>query len=151
MRPRSESRALMPRAITGLAARLPPSCWRPLHFRVLKMQYHPRSIMIEKGCTGTKTDSVFLGQYLPFIKLRSARFNAYYLLLNCYLRCANIGRRFVCVPRGIVRYRVPLTNVLSPRRRNGKGKLIRLGSRFGRRNDSSVEIIWRACRHNVDS
>ena len=30
-----------------------------------------------------------------------------------------------------------------------EGKLIRLGSRFGRRNDSSVEIIWRACRHNV--
>ena len=38
--------------------------------------------MIEKGCTGTKTDSVFLGQYLPFIKLRSACFNAYYLLLT---------------------------------------------------------------------
>jgi hypothetical protein len=43
--------------------------------------------MIEKGCTGTKTDSVFLGQYLPFIKLRSARFNAYYLLLTATYLC----------------------------------------------------------------
>jgi hypothetical protein len=56
--------------------------------------------------------------------------------------------RVLCAFRELVgRYRT----VLSPRRRNGKGKLIRLGSRFRHRNDSSVKIIWRACRHKVDS
>ena len=59
--------------------------------------------------------------------------------------------RNIGAPRGIVRYRLPLGTELSPLRRNGKGKLMRLGSRFRHRNDSSVKIICRACRHKVDS
>jgi hypothetical protein len=38
--------------------------------------------------------------------------------------------------------------VLGSRRRNENGKLERLGSRLRRLNDSSVNIIWRACRHS---
>ena len=34
------------------------------------------------------------------------------------------------------------------RRRNENGKVERIGARLRRRNDSSVNIIWRACRHS---
>ena len=55
------------------------------------------------------------------------------------------------VERRIFPYRLPLTTELSFLQRNGKGKAIHLGARFCRRNVSSVKIIWRACRHKVDS
>jgi hypothetical protein len=40
---------------------------------------------------------------------------------------------------------------LGSRRLNENGKVERVGARWRRRNDSSVNTSWRACRHSMCS